>query len=484
MRKMTWALLVSVLVFNTPSAFPQSANIYTFNPDVKVTDAVPYDGTSSVFFSSGQHYTAFRGDTVYVVWWESRISNPPTGNHVFFAKSTDCGATFGASKRVDDIPAGFNPSMRVDSSGVIYVAYERQNNIYFTKSTNGGDSFTPSILVVDSAAILADQKYPSIAVNDRGHVFIAWTDNRNGYSAIFSAASYDGGSTFKKNIRVGSGNNGGPFDIAVDEHNRVYIAYGDTFGGQIGLVVAGSQDSGQSFTSFALASQGPLVVGPPSLAVSKAGNVGVVYEQGVSFSENSVRFSISNNFGQSFSQSVRVDTAYTGPDCYNGDRPSLAVNKGIFYVAWSDGRVNPLDSNCLVNIFLSYSPDGGRSFVTEVGKDTSAGGAYADPHRPSLTVNEQGKAFVAWIDDRIDPWFQDYQYVFGATAVPHFIKGDLNLDATLTAADVVLELNAVFSGGSFPASLETADVNCDAELTPADVVLHLNATFLGESFPC
>jgi len=466
------ALLAFIFVFVPPSVFPQSANIYTFTPDVKVTDAVPGDGTSSIFFSSGQHYTAFRGDTVYVVWWESRISNPPTGNHIFLGKSTDGGATFGPSIRVNDIPAGFDPSMRMDSSGNIYVAYDRQGDIWFTKSTDGGNSFTPSINVVDAAGLSANQQDPSIAVNNKGHVFIAWGDSRTGNAAIFTVASYDGGQTFGQNVQIGNETNGYEFDITADDYGRVYVAYVKAGSG---IVVARSNDSGNTFGSFIQASLG--LDSYPSIEVSQDGRIGVAYSGG-----NNIRFCASSDFGQTFSPSVRVDTGYSEMDCIGGSRPSIAASRGVFYVAWEDGRVRPSDSNCIVNVFISYSPDGGRSFVTEVGKDTSAW--YGIPHRSSLAVNEKGKVFAAWIDSRLDPAFHIYQYIFGASAIPHFIKGDLNLDAMLSPADVVLELNAVFLGRPFPASFETADVNCDTVLSPADVVLHLNATFTGEPFPC
>lgn len=476
-----WAFLFLIVTSNATLVFSQPPNIYTFNPDVKVTDAVPGDGTSSIFFSSGQHFTAFRGDTVYVVWWESRISNPPTGNHVFLGKSTDGGATFGPSVRVNDIPAGFDPSMRMDSNGVIYVAYDRQGDIWFTKSTDGGNTFTPSINVVDVVGQSANQQDPSIAVNNEGHVFIAWRDSRTGNSTVFAAASYDGGQTFEQNVQVGNENNGENYDIAADENGRVYVAYGDDLGGGYGIVVARSTDTGNTFTLFTQIGHGIDIY--PSLGIQKDGRVGVAFERQEDYGQ--IRFSFSSDFGQTFSPSARVDTGYNEMDCIGGFRHSVAVSNGLFYVAWGDGRIQSSDSNCIGDAFLSYSPDGGCSFVTEVGRDTnSIYFNYADPHRPSLAVNEVGKVFVAWIDGRLDPVQQIYQYIFGASANPHFIKGDLNLDAVLTPADVVLELNAVFLGKSFPASPETADVNCDTQLTPADVVLHLNATFNGEPFPC
>ncbi len=64
------------------------------------------------------------------------------------------------------------------------------------------------------------------------------------------------------------------------------------------------------------------------------------------------------------------------------------------------------------------------------------------------------------------------------------VRGDLNMDRQITAADVVLELNKVFLDESFPAPAAVADVNCDGLFTSSDVVLHLNRTFLGIPFPC
>ncbi len=71
-------------------------------------------------------------------------------------------------------------------------------------------------------------------------------------------------------------------------------------------------------------------------------------------------------------------------------------------------------------------------------------------------------------------------YVYGILCPG--VKGDMNADAALTSADVVLLLNCTFLGtGS--CNLCFADVNCDGSLTSADVVLELNAAFLGQTDP-
>jgi len=64
------------------------------------------------------------------------------------------------------------------------------------------------------------------------------------------------------------------------------------------------------------------------------------------------------------------------------------------------------------------------------------------------------------------------------------LKGDLNGDGELTAADIVLILNLVFLGILPPEDPALADMNCDQQLSPPDVVILLNLVFLGVPPPC
>ncbi len=68
-------------------------------------------------------------------------------------------------------------------------------------------------------------------------------------------------------------------------------------------------------------------------------------------------------------------------------------------------------------------------------------------------------------------------------AVQGQAKGDFNFDLALSAADVVLGLDCVFTGTGY-CPLEVADGNCDLTLSATDIVLLLNAVFAGQPFPC
>jgi len=71
-----------------------------------------------------------------------------------------------------------------------------------------------------------------------------------------------------------------------------------------------------------------------------------------------------------------------------------------------------------------------------------------------------------------------------AAFVYPLLKGDMNCDGILTAADVVLHLNCTFLGIGATCESCIADLNCDGIMTAADVVNLLNFVFLGTPPPC
>ncbi len=137
----------------------------------------------------------------------------------------------------------------------------------------------------------------------------------------------------------------------------------------------------------------------------------------------------------------------------------------------------------LNHIWFSYSRDSGKTFIPCI--DAVPDDTNFVPHiRPSIWVNEMKKTFVAWTDARWDPAFQENHHLFVSVGIPVAAKGDLNFDGSITIADIVMELNAVFLNSPFPAPFETADGNCDGRLSSADISLLLLAAFLGSGFPC
>jgi hypothetical protein len=160
--------------------------------------------------SAGQHLIGCRGDTVYLVWSDERTNL----RRIYFSRSTDAGAVWSTNLRLSsDNPdhEANTPSLTLDNLGNIYVCYAHYDwntfnvDVYFTRSTDGGLSFSSPVLVNDTTR--AAQDHPSIAVDTSGQVvYVAWQDTRNSIGTpnfdIYVSRSTDGGLTFGPSVRV------------------------------------------------------------------------------------------------------------------------------------------------------------------------------------------------------------------------------------------------------------------------------------------
>lgn len=145
------------------------------------------------------------------------------GQHIFVSYSDDRGVTQSTPVKVNVEPENFlgdgeNRPKIIVRKGVVYVSYTQglakpmSGDIRFSRSTNGGKSFSAPLTVNDNREIIS-HRFDSMAVNGKGHVYIAWLDKReqsaaekkgekyNG-SAIYYATSDDGGISFRRNVKI------------------------------------------------------------------------------------------------------------------------------------------------------------------------------------------------------------------------------------------------------------------------------------------
>ena len=63
--------------------------------------------------------------------------------------------------------------------------------------------------------------------------------------------------------------------------------------------------------------------------------------------------------------------------------------------------------------------------------------------------------------------------------------GDVNVDGTLTSADIISLVNFVFKGQGASLPCEAAgDVNCSGTVTFADIIYLVNHVFKAQAAPC
>jgi len=142
------------------------------------------------------------------------------GRHVYVGYSDDHGVTRSPPVKVNAEPEdilgdGENRPKILVRKGVIYVSYTQglakpmTGDIRFSRSLDGGKSFTPPVTVNDNREIIS-HRFEAMEVNDKGQVFLAWLDKRDlaaaqaqgkpyRGAAVYSAQSDDGGASFRPN---------------------------------------------------------------------------------------------------------------------------------------------------------------------------------------------------------------------------------------------------------------------------------------------
>jgi hypothetical protein len=179
--------------------------------------------------------------TIYVAWIDVNVTNPASKpGTLMIDSSTDGGMTFGidnvaqnitalasrlstASGVGNDVISGSYPVIGVDpnNSTAVYMVYAAdppgpdEADIFFTKSTNGGLSWTTPIRVNDDTAT-NDQFHPWMAVKSDGTIDVVWYDKRNSANDdqwdVYFTKSTDGGASFLINTRITDQSSTAPTD--------------------------------------------------------------------------------------------------------------------------------------------------------------------------------------------------------------------------------------------------------------------------------
>ena len=198
--------------FEDPIALPTATNL------IVVQGSVPVVGPS------GELYVLYAGQDAQssrIVILKSTDGGQTFGAPVDVARFRPYGAgLFGSPATLTGGPGGvrtnFFPSVAIDGRGAINVVFAARSlapttvpdrsNIFFTRSTDGGISFSTPVQLNDDGTTTT-QCFPSVAVTAGGAIGVKWWDRRNDpardvMTDVYMTMSFDGGATFSKNFRV------------------------------------------------------------------------------------------------------------------------------------------------------------------------------------------------------------------------------------------------------------------------------------------
>jgi PKD repeat protein len=312
---------------------------------------------------------------VFVAWSDGRdYVDPSHPRGLYLAKSEDNGQSFGSSVKVNDVPGAHGTVHRgiaIDTYGKddVYLAWEDRRNmdvpafidIYFAKSSDGGESFGPNKRVTDDEGF--SQWVVSMDADGNGTIYITWVDCRDWYSTyyeIYFSKSIDGGDSFSPNLKITRDDayvNSGYPSVVADSFGNVYVVWRDD--------------------------RNPETA--PDIYMSKSA------DGGDSFGENTVVTDDANSTGHIY--------------------PDVALNtQGDIYVVWEGHSLDDHDSD----IYLSFSTNGGETFGRGVKVNDYDDGIQT---RPKIAVDGQGRAHVVWQDQRAD--FGDIYYALGTPTLAY-----------------------------------------------------------------
>jgi hypothetical protein len=235
---------------------------------------------------------------VFVLWQEIIFSGGSHGGEMLFARSGDGGRTFSAPLNLSNSIPGdgkgrinkevwHNGSydLAVGPGDTLYAAWtEYDGPLWFSRSTDGGRSFTRPVRVAGSHT--APARAPSLAAGPDGAVYLAWTYGDDSGADIHLAVSPDGGTSFGAPSRVAPGKSYSDAPkLALDAAGVLHLAYAESASGPFSryqVLYTRSSNGGRSFDEPRRVSN-PLPGGDvgaafPSLAVDSKGRVLVLWE--------------------------------------------------------------------------------------------------------------------------------------------------------------------------------------------------------------
>jgi hypothetical protein len=314
---------------------------------------------------------------------------------------------FSPTVQVDQAPAyaAGTPSLAVGTDGWTYVAFAgwggpvTGTDVFFTKSRDGRAWTTP--IRVNNDAGGATQSEPSLTLDASNNIYIVWTDTRLGNNDVFFSKSTDGGLSFTANVRANdvTTNSQSEPSVAVDPTNShfIHVVWTDTRNPATGadIYYINSTDGGLSFNPPSVrinTDAGNAEQGMPHVAVAPDRSVDVVWRDPRNAAKGpDIYFAKSMDFGVTWNPPVIVND---DAGAATQTEPRIAINDtGAIFVAWTDSR----NANTASDIYATRSTNGGASFAANVKVNDDQGPVQQST---ATLATRGGRIQLAWQDFR------------------------------------------------------------------------------------
>jgi hypothetical protein len=378
-----------------------------------------------------------------------------------------------------EYPSGA-PNVAIDkNSGKLYVVYiakeEVGHNLYLKTSTDGGKSFSNGILVNDKPGdvFLDGRVSPNVAIGPQGQIYVLWVKSDPApelfmgvIRSLVFAHSTDGGNTFSPSINIAeneqiSGKSFHSLDVSSD--GKIYVGWLDSPAAlnEDGQII--SDDSRPSTVRFARSTDGGNSF-EQSIEVDSnpcpCCNVHVLSESDRSvyiswrkIFENSDGTTIrdmvvarSTDGGMTFSNPSKISNdGFEFDGCVHVGAPMALDSKGRLHVVWYTGKPES------PGIFYAVSSDNAKSFSSPKPILT---GDWVPPLRVQLTVDKNDHAWITWedatglsADEQIWRYDKTQAMIYVATVSPdgNIVRSNMPLNQVEGKAPAISSGNGLVS---------------------------------------
>ncbi|MGH7526923.1 MAG: sialidase family protein [Gemmatimonadales bacterium] len=255
--------------------FPVSALRFIRSTDQGRTWSEPVTVNDGTEFGSHNFHalTAAPGGTILATWLDAREGY----SGVWMSRSEDGGQTWEPNRPIYAEPTCpcCRTAVAVAADGTIYVAWRAIlpgdiRDVVVTRSADGGKSWTPPIRARADGWVYPGCPHagPSLEVDARGAVHIAWWTGKEGEAGVYYARSQDGGASFASTpIAVGQRARPAHVQLALAPDSGVYVAWDDGLGEMPRVLVRRSRDGGRNFGGTEVLSEPGVAASFPVVAV-------------------------------------------------------------------------------------------------------------------------------------------------------------------------------------------------------------------------
>jgi len=278
------------------------------------------------------------------------------------------------------------PRVALDSSGRLHLVWEDftpgNYNVYYKKSTDGGDSWTSAKRLTWTAG---DSSHPAIAVDSLDKLHVVYDETAPGNYEIYYRRSEDGGATWSTGKRL-TWTTGASWDAAaaVDSSDNLHVFWADSNPGNYELYYKKSTDGGVTWSTNKRLTWTAGDSFEPAIAIDPSDNLHVAwYDYTAATCE--IYYKKSTDGGNTWTANKRL--TWTADDSFS---PAIVADtSGDLHVVWEDNAPgNP-------EIYFKSSADGGDTWTANKRLTWTAGDSYL----PAIVADASGDLHVVWNDD-------------------------------------------------------------------------------------